>query len=160
MTPFHFTSLNKQNMTSLRRTNHRLGWLALLVVVIAALAVIAAPVLIIQPFKPQTSSGLAVSYALRSWSPLLTVTALVISLTLVLWLWRGSRRWLAKTVLIILLLPVIAAAWFARQNHFEWMFNPLAHSAYAKADDASFVGAEDMVLAVEHHETPLLIPFA
>jgi hypothetical protein len=67
-------------MTSLRRTNHRLGWLALLVVVIAALAVIAAPVLIIQPFKPQTSSGLAVSYALRRWSPLLTVTALVISL--------------------------------------------------------------------------------
>jgi hypothetical protein len=55
---------------------------------------------------------------------------------------------------------VIAAAWFARQNHFEWMFNPLAQSAYAKADDASFVGAEDMVLAWSTTETPLLIRFA
>jgi len=156
--PLYVSFINKQNMTSLRRTNHRLGWLALLVVVIAALAVIAAPVLIIQPFKPQTSSGLAVSYALRSWSPLLTVTALVISLALGLWLWRGSRRWFAKTVLVILLLPVIAAAWFARQNHFEWMFNPLAQSAYAKADDASFVGAEDMVLAVEHNGDAVAYP--
>ena len=38
------------------------------------------------------------------------------------------------------------------------MFNPLAHSAYAKADDASFVGAEDMVLAVEHHGDAVAYP--
>ena len=38
------------------------------------------------------------------------------------------------------------------------MFNPLAHSAYAKADDASFVGAEDMVLAVEHNGDAVAYP--
>ena len=38
--------------------------------------------------------------------------------------------------------------WFARQNHFEWMFNPLPHSSYAKVTDASFVSDSDMVLAV------------
>ena len=146
--------------TNLRQTNarRRLGWLALLIVVIAALAVVAAPVWIIQPFKPQTNGGLAVSYALRRWSPLLTVTALVISLALVVWLWRGSRRWIAKVVLVILLLPAIAAAWFARQNHFEWMFNPLANSAYAKANDALFVGEDDMVLAVEHNGDAVAYP--
>jgi Protein of unknown function (DUF3179) len=160
MTPFRLRLLltDRMMMTNLRQTNRRLGWLVLLLVVIAALALVAAPVWIIQPFKPQTNSGLAVSYALRRWSPLLTVTALVISLALVLWLWRGSQRWIAKIVLVILLLPAIAAAWFARQNHFEWMFNPLANSAYAKANDASFVGEEDMVLAVEHNGDAVAYP--
>jgi len=58
----------------------------------------------------------------------------------------------------MLLLPVSAAAWFARQNHFEWMFNPLANSAYAKANDASFVGEGDMVLAVEHNGDAVAYP--
>jgi hypothetical protein len=145
-------------VTNIRRTNTRVAWLVLIVVVIAALALVAAPVLIIQPFKAQTTNGLAAAYVLRRWSPLLTVIALVLSLALVLWLWRASRRWPAKVVLLILLPPVFAAAWFARQNHFEWMFNPLPHSAYAKAHDASFVGEEDMVLAVEQNGDAVAYP--
>jgi hypothetical protein len=129
---------------------HRIAWLALVVVVCVVVAMVAVPVWVIQPFKPQTDRGLAVSYALRRWSPLLSLAAVIISSILVATLWRYSRRWFAKVVLVMLLLPVIAAAWFARQNHFEWMFNPLASSAYAKAPDASFVGDEDMVLAVEN----------
>jgi hypothetical protein len=39
--------------------------------------------------------------------------------------------------------------WFARQNHFEWMFNPLANSSYAKTNEANFVAENDMVLAIE-----------
>ena len=38
------------------------------------------------------------------------------------------------------------------------MFNPLANSAYAKANDASFVGEEDMVLAVEHNGDAVAYP--
>ena len=49
----------------------------------------------------------------------------------------------------LLVVPVLAAAWFARQNHFEWMFNPLAAPAYARAGEVDYVGDEDMVLAVE-----------
>lgn len=135
-----------------------LGWLLLIVIVLTALAIVAAPVWIIQPFKPQTDRGLAISYALRRWSPLLTMAALVISSGLVLWLWRGPRRRITRLVLAILLLPVLAAVWFARQNHFEWMFNPLANSAHAKTDDASFVGAEDMVLAVENNGEAVAYP--
>jgi uncharacterized protein DUF3179 len=148
-------------MTTNLRQNSRARWpvwLALLIVVMAAFALVAVPVWIIQPFKPQTERGLAVSYALRRWSPWLTVIAFVISAALVVWLWRGSRRWIAKIVLAILLLPVLAASWFARQNHFEWMFNPLKNSAYAKASEASFVGEKDMVLAVENNGEAVAYP--
>lgn len=43
---------------------------------------------------------------------------------------------------------MLVAAWFARQNHFEWMFHPLAHSDYVQASEATFVQPDDMVLAV------------
>ena len=100
----------------------RVAWLVLLIIAVGLLALIAAPVWIIQPFKAQSARGLAASYAMRSWAPLVTVAGLVVSFLLVGWLWPGTHRWIAKIALVILLVPVIAAAWFARQNHFEWMF--------------------------------------
>lgn len=126
----------------------KIAWLALIIIVLAALAIVAAPVFIIQPFKPQTQRGIALSYAMRNWSPYLTVAALIVGFVLVGWLWRGAR-WFARMALIIVLLPLAAVTWFARQNHFEWMFHPLRHSAYANAADASFVSDSDMVLAVK-----------
>jgi hypothetical protein len=143
----------------LRRTrnNRRLAWIALLLVIVSAVVMVGAPVWIIQPFKAQTDRGIAVSYGLRRWSPILTVGALVVSLFLVAWLWRGAR-WFAKAALLIFLLPVLAVTWFARQNHFEWMFNPLTQSAYAKTGDASFVNNSDMVLAVEHNGDAVAYP--
>ena len=147
------------NTNDSRHTSRRrIAWLALLVVVCAVVAIVAVPVWVIQPFKPQTDRGLAVSYALRRWSPLLSLAGVIISSILVATLWRRSRRWIAKIVLVILLLPVIAAAWFARQNHFEWMFNPSSHSAYAKATEASFIGDEDMVLAVQNQGEAVAYP--
>ena len=127
---------------------HKIGWLTLVIIVLLALIIVAAPVLLIQPFKAQTQRGLAISYAMRSWSPYLTLTALIAACLLVGWLWSGSR-WFTRIALVIMLLPLVAVTWFARQNHFEWMFRPLQHSAYAKAADASFVGDADMVLAVK-----------
>src|SRR5262249_20414313 len=135
----------------------RIAWLALMLVAASVLAIVAVPFFVIQPFKAQTARGLAVSYAMRNWSPLLTLGGLVVSFVLVGWLWRGGR-WIAKAVLVILLLPVIAAAWFARQNYFEWMFNPLANSAYARAAEASYVGDQDMVLAVENNGEAVAYP--
>jgi hypothetical protein len=125
-------------------------WLTLLVVVLVALCFVVVPVFLIQPFRPQTGRALEVGYALRSWSPALTLGAALLSLALVVWLWRDSRRWWAKALLVVLLLPAGAAVWFARQNHFEWMFNPLAHAAYAPAGKVDFIYEGDMVLAVGH----------
>jgi len=94
---------------------------------------------------------------MRRWSPLVTIAAVIISSLIVGWLWRRTR-WFANVALIILMLPLFAATWFARQNHFEWMFHPLLHSAYAKVNEASFVGNSDMVLAVENNGEAVAYP--
>ena len=137
--------------------SRRAAWIILLVIVLVALAVVVAPVWIIQPFKPQTARGLEISFALRRWSPLVTVIALVVALLLVGLLVRGSRWW-SKGLLILIILPLLASTWFARQNHFEWMFNPLANSTYAKPSEAAFVGENDMVLAVENNGEAVAYP--
>jgi len=137
--------------------NRRAAWVILLVIAVVALAIVAAPVWIIQPFKPQTARGLEISFALRRWSPLVTVIALVLALLLVGILARRSRWW-GKALLVLIMLPLLASTWFARQNHFEWMFNPLAHSAYAKPTEASFVSDSDMVLAVENNGEAVAYP--
>jgi len=85
---------------------------------------------------------------LRRWSPITTLLAAIAVLALVVWLWRGTRWW-RKPALVIALLLTLTATWFARQNHFEWMFNPLPNAAYAKTSDAGFMTDADMVMAVE-----------
>src|SRR5580765_3922254 len=139
-------------------SGRRIGWLVLIIIMLAALAIVAAPVWIIQPFRAQTERGVALSYAMRRWSPYVTVGALIISFILVGWLWSGSRRWFARVALVIILLPLLAATLFAGQNHIEWMFNPLVHTAYAKTNEASFVNDNDMVLAVTNNGESVAYP--
>jgi uncharacterized protein DUF3179 len=133
-------------------------WVALLVIVLVGLAMVLVPVWIIQPFRPQSQRGVELSYALRRWSPIGTLVAFAAALMLVVWLWRGSRRRWSKAALIIILMPLLAATWFARQNHFEWMFNPLANAAYAQASEAGFVADNDMVIAVENNGEAVAYP--
>ena len=141
-----------------KSASRMVAWLGLLMIVVAALAWVLVPVWIVMPFKPETQRGLSIAYNLRSWSPVFTVAALVVSFVLVGFLWRNTRRWFARVALVLLLVPLLAATWFARQNHFEWMFNPLAHSSYVKAADASFVADSDMVLAVAHNGEAVAYP--
>ena len=124
-------------------------WLLLILVVLVTLAFVVVPVFLIQPFRPQTARALEVGYELRRWSPWVTIAAALLSLALVARIWKGSRRWWAKAFAVVLLVPIGASVWFARQNHFEWMFNPLASAAYAPAGEVDFVNDDDMVLAVE-----------
>jgi len=138
--------------------SRRIAWLALIIIVLFAVTIVAAPVWIIQPFRAQTEKGVAVSYLMRRWSPYVTLGALIISFVLVGWIWSGSRRWFAKAALVIILLPLLAVTWFSRQNHFEWMFNPLVHTAYAKTNDANFVNDSDMVLAVTNNGESVAYP--
>ncbi len=133
---------------SRRRRQRRLAWLALVAVTLLCFAWLFVPVWLIQPFKAQTARGLEVSYALRRWSPLATVAALLAGLALVAYLWRGGR-WRARAAMLVLLVPLAGFAWFARQQPFEWMFRPLAASAHARAAEADFVRDDEMVLAVE-----------
>src|SRR5258706_2144855 len=124
-------------------------WLGLIIVALSAFAMVAVPVFLIQPFAPQTARDLSLSFALKSWSPLMTIVEAVLAVGMVFWLWRNTRHWWSKAFLILPLFIVLFCVWFARQNHFEWMFNPLANSSYAKVDKVDFVGDGDMVMAVE-----------
>ena len=127
----------------------RAAWATLLVIVLAVLAMVLTPAWIVQPFRPQSQQGLEASYTLRRWSPVVSILALATALVLVLWLWRGARAWWRRAVLVVALVLMGAATWLARQNHFEWMFNPLPDAAYAKANEAGFVADTDMVMAIE-----------
>ena len=138
--------------------SRRTAWLTLIVIVLVGLAMVAIPVWLIMPFKPQTERGLEVSYILKRWSPLVTVIASVLALILILRLWAGARRWWRKAILVVVLLPLLASTWFARQNHFEWMFNPLARATYAKADEAGFVNDSDMVMTVKNNGEAVAYP--
>jgi TRAP-type uncharacterized transport system fused permease subunit len=133
-------------------------WLALGSTIIISFAAVMIPAFLILPFKSQTERALRMSYLLRSWSPMLTITTGLLALALVVWLWPRTLSWWRKALLVIALLLAIPPTWFARQNHFEWMFNPLRNSAYAKASEASFVGDSDMVLAVKIRNEAVAYP--
>ncbi len=83
--------------------------------------------------------------------------ALVGAIALIFQLWPNSRWW-RRALLVIALLLAIPPAWFARQNHFEWMFNRLRNSTYLKASEATFPGDADMVLAVKINNEAVAYP--
>lgn len=124
-------------------------WLLLLLIVAASAALVVVPVMLIQPFKPQTERSLAVGYALKSWAPWATVALAALALFLVARAWRGSRWW-AKAALVLLFVPVAASVWASRQNVYEVMFKPLERPAYVSPAEVNYIDDGDMVLAVEH----------
>lgn len=147
-------------MTTNRRTSfprRKATWLFLLLITLIALAIVIIPVWLIQPFKAQSTRALEVSYMIRNWSPTVTVIAMAVGLLLVMRLGRGARWW-KRALLVIAFVPLLTATWFARQNHFEWMFNPLANAAYARANEAAFIDDSDIVIAVESNGEAVAYP--
>ena len=125
----------------------KLVWLLIFVLVVAVVAIVLTPVFLIMPFKAQTPRTMEISYLMRRWSPLVTLLGSLAILIFMTGLWFGGRWW-SRAFMLLLLVPVVGATWLARQNHFEWMFNPLRNPAYAKAAEAAFVNDSDRVLAV------------
>ena len=150
--------LTKASARTGTHTGSRLIWLALFGFLVLSIAFVAVPVFLIQPFSPQTQRALEVSYLLRAWSPLATVIILLAVFASASWQWKQIHRWWRKALLLIILFLSIVPAWFARQNHFEWMFNPLHHSSYIKVADAGFVRDSDMVLAVKLNNEAVAYP--
>jgi len=121
--------------------------LALAALPLAVVAVVALPLVLDQPFGAQTPRVMAIVFALRRWSPAIAAIGAAAMLAITIAVWRRSRR-AVKAALVSALAVTAAAAWFARQNPFEWMFNPLPQPAFVAASAASFVQASDLVLAV------------
>ena len=123
-------------------------WLLLAAVVVITWIAVGIPTWHIQPFRPQSGDGMAWSYALRGRGPLLTAIGVVAAAALVVLGWRSASR-VGRAGLAALLVLTLAPAWFVRQNHFEWMFAPLAEARYAPVADAGFLADAEMVMGVE-----------
>jgi hypothetical protein len=127
----------------------KFAWIALLALVLISFALIFIPAWFIQPFKAQTPGKVELSYLFKYISPFVTPLALLLTLGLAAYLWRINPRWWRKVGLVAAGFLVSFMVWFSRQNHFEWMFNPVSNPQYVKAEDAKFVNQTDMVLAVQ-----------
>jgi hypothetical protein len=123
-------------------------WVALLLVVAAGTAVIVFPTVYIMPFRPQAAAAMQWALAARTHAPTITLGAAALSTILAGWTALRSRRWWSRALAILALTPVFLGAWFARQNHFEWMFSPLGAPQFVDASKASFVHKDDVVMAV------------
>lgn len=134
------------------------GWLALFLLPALAFAWVAVPVFKVQPFAPQTAEDLSLSYVMRGWATVAVVATLAAALALAVRLWRGTRRWWRKALLVLPFAPLLFLAWFTRQNHFEWMFSPLARTEYAAAEEVDFVAPDEMVLAVRIADDAVAFP--
>ena len=126
----------------------RLRLPALFVPGILALILVAIPVWLIQPFRPQSPRDLEISFLLRSWSPLLTLVLAGAALLGALRLWPGSPGFWRRSALVLAVLLPAVAAWAARQNHFEAMFHPLPRPGFVPAEAAGFLDGADRVLGV------------
>jgi hypothetical protein len=125
-------------------------WVLLVACTILLLTLVVLPVALLHPFRPQTAWSVALAYEMRRAAPLVTAAGLVVVAFLAFLLVRGGRRLRWRWAFLGLLAALaMASAWFARQNHFEWMFQPLPEVTFARAAKVDFVDESDMVLAVE-----------
>jgi hypothetical protein len=139
------------------RAGRTVAGIGLAAVAIGALAMVAIPAWVIYPFRPQTSSGLGLSYGLKGTAPIATLVALVLAATLAAGLWSRARR-LARAGALAAVAVTGLAAWFARQNHFEWMFHPILAPRFAPAASARWVRPDDRVLAVSRGDDAVAYP--
>lgn len=134
------------------------AWFVIVAIAIVVCVIVAIPVYLIQPFAPQTESAVQVSYFLRSWSPVLTLVLALAAIVLAVFIWKNSKGWFGRAALIVPLFVVFVFTWFARQNHFEWMFNPLGQAKFARVAETDFVADKDMVLAVKINGDAVAFP--
>jgi hypothetical protein len=134
------------------------GRSAALLVPCALVALVAAPVVIDQPFGVQTPRTMALAFLMRRWSPTITLAGVVATAALLLSEWRRWRGVMARVALTAALLSSLAAAWAARQDPFEWMFHPLPRPGFVPAARAGFVEPHDLVLAVTINNDAVAYP--
>ena len=141
-----------------RRPAHSgLAWLALLLIAAALLAMVAIPVSLLMPFKSQTPRAIDIAFNLKRWSPMATLAGLALAVGLTFYLWRGAR-WFKRTALVVLIALAALLAWFARQNHFEWMFNPLPAATFASVGDTASVADDDQVMTIAVKDEAVAYP--
>lgn len=139
---------------------------ALVVATLALLAsavVVGVPVWLIQPFAPQTPRAVAWSWQLKALAPLVTLglglMALAASVTALGAPARTRVRGIARVAgLVVVLAGHAGLVWFARQNHFEWMFRPFPDPRFVTASAATDVEPDEPVIGVAGGGEALAFP--
>ena len=126
----------------------RFYWVSLSLITVLSFLLVFIPAFLIRPFVAQTQRGLALSYQMRSLSPIWTLVFLVTGILLALPVWHFSLPRFRKSLIGLLLLILGASAVMARLNHFEWMFRPLPQPGYVDISKATHVKDADMVLGI------------
>ena len=146
------------------------AWALLAAAVAVAVAVVGVPAWLLQPFSPQTPQAVEWSWQLRRAAPAVTAVLAAVTLGLAVALWRrpaatdragrgaAVRRAMTSGVLVLLVASSAGAAWFARQNHFEWMFRPFPDARFLAAADAHGVPADEPVIGVAGSGAALAFP--
>lgn len=138
-------------------------WAVAVAAFLVATVVVAVPVWLIQPFAPQTPAGIAWSWRLRQVAPHLTTLAAFVVLAAALMIWRRpvpsrARRVARGVGLVVLVALTLGVTWFARQNHFEWMFRPFPDPRFVAAAEAGDVAATAPVIGVAAGGAALAFP--
>jgi len=124
-------------------------WALLVGSVATSLAIVLLPAILIYPFRQQTPSIVALSFQLRRAAPLATAVLLGAALACAVVIFRRRRRlWIVAPLTLFVALAA-GSAWLARQNHFEWFFQPIADPQYARVAAVKWLADSDMVIAVE-----------
>ena len=84
--------------------------------------------------------------ALRQRAPWGTLVLAVVCLLFAPVLWRASNLW-RRIVLSLVMLLVVFSVVMARQNYFEWMFQPVDSPRF-DAEAQSKLDPKEMILAV------------
>lgn len=137
---------------------NKTGWLILLLITALTVAMVFTPVWFIKPFSAQTEKQIGISYFFKSWSPFLTIIFALAAIALAVFIWKNSKRLFSRVALVFPLLIIFIFTWFARQNHFEWMFNPLGNAKFVKVAETDFVADNEMVLAVKINVDAVAFP--
>lgn len=140
------------------KVGNKTAWLLLLLLTAATVAIVFTPVWLIQPFAAQTPRAVEISYLFKSWSPILTVVSTILAICLVVFIWRNAKRWYRAAPVVLPLAVILVFTWFARQNHFEWMFEPLRDTQFATLAETDFVKDDEMVLAVKIGDDAVAFP--
>lgn len=146
-------------------TPRAIRWAVIATVLITALLVVGLPVWLIQPFAPQTPSAVAWSWRLKQAAPSVSAAALLLTLACTVRLWPAPvagttrRRTMARRVALVAVVGMAGGlAWFARQNHFEWMFRPFPDPRFVAAAAAADLPADEPVIGIARGADALAFP--
>lgn len=120
----------------------------LVILTLGSFLLVFIPAYLIRPFVAQSSRSLTIAFALRSVSPVATLILALLGGCLVLNLWRDSRSTLRRAALALTVILLLGSALMSRQNHFEWMFQPMKAPEFVEISKAVHVGGSDIVLGV------------